>query len=245
MNKSWISCLLLAGASTVHAASPLPSEIMRRLPSIPDPVQAKDCAAAEPLLSEVEQLGRAGMMRAQQMAMSGARSGRASDADGELIARLLDPEVTGCEANVQQAFTGRDPAGEFRQALEAIQAETRQEIASSCPVIGSADYRDEKCVNPILQRHLQEERSAISNYIVAANSTLAAEIDAYAQCAATHEKLAAEVEAAALLPQYASIAFNGKARGWQQAGVLAERYRQLCDTAADATADVANRERDF
>lgn len=108
MNGSWIACLLIAGTFGTHATSPLPSDVMRRIPSLPDPVQATDCAAAEPLLSEVEPLARAEMMRAQRMAMAGAHSGRVSDAQGELIAKLLDPEVTMCDAKAYQELNDRD-----------------------------------------------------------------------------------------------------------------------------------------
>ncbi|HEX7030775.1 MAG TPA: hypothetical protein VF254_09270 [Gammaproteobacteria bacterium] len=234
MNRLRIACALLAVPFCVHAAGPAPSEVMRKIPPIPDPVEAKDCAAIDPLLAHAQQQAMADMMQAQKLAMGGARAGRVSDRQGELIARLMDPEVTMCEAQVFQEHDGQDVAETFRQQLHAIQEQTRNEIENTCPVIGMADYRDEACVDPIRERRTRKERAAVSAYIVKANAALAGEIEAYAQCAATHEQLAAEAEAAQLLPQYTGIAFSNQAKGWQQVDMLANRYRDLCRAAANA-----------
>lgn len=242
MKQLCLASLLLFIAAGVQAQD-APSAVMRQVPSIPDPVTAQDCDAMEPVLATVEQSARAEMLRAQQLAMRGAQGGAVSNRQGDLVARLMDPALMQCEMQVTQAAAGEDVTAEFIIALDGIHTETRNAINTSCPVIGMADYRDEACVDPILQRGMQKERAAIATYVASANDVLERDVNGYAQCAERRERLADEVESAGLPVQYVSMALNGRALGWQQVAALAERYGALCRPAATAMADLDSRKR--
>ncbi|HEX7046058.1 MAG TPA: hypothetical protein VF275_00610 [Gammaproteobacteria bacterium] len=243
MNRLCIITALLAGAFPVHAADLAPSEVMRRIPSIPESVEARDCAAAQSLLAGVEQQAMADMMRVQRMSMTGGSGGAINGRQGNVIEKLVAPENSACDANVFMDHDGQDIAGEFQRDLSAIRKQTREKIEKECPVIGAGDYRAEPCVRPILDYGKRREGAALVAYITRANRALTEERDAYAACAARHEQLTEEAYAADLPPQYTGLALGNKVKSWQSLALLVNRYQRLCGAAAEASAELANPDR--
>lgn len=234
--------LVLATTSTI-AADIAPSTVMRQLPTIPAAPTAESCTVA-PLLAQAEQQAMAEMMQSQRLAMQAMSAGGSaiSNKQGALVQQLMDPDVTLCEMNISMNATGRDLSNELRAGQSDIRQRARREMESTCPVTGMADYRDPACVEPFEKRSHQEERALIARFIRDANAQLGKEVDAYANCAETREKLVAEAEAAKLPVQYLSMAQSGRASGWQMVGTLAEHFETLCSSAASASEDLAMRE---
>jgi len=244
MNRPWFASILLVLMFPATAAEIAPSALMRQLPSIPAVPQAESCAATEPLLAQMEQHGRADMMRTHQVSVSAMSAGGAAitDRQGALIQRLMDPSVTMCDMHVSTSVAGVDAANDFRKEQSAIRQKAHQRMVTECPVIGMADYRDPACVGPIEKRSHQEEHAALARFVTTANTQLRKEVDGYAQCAEARERLADEAEAAKLPAQFLSVALGNRAGGWQTVATLAERFGNLCNTAVSAGDELRIRE---
>lgn len=238
----FVAAFLAVTTTPAIATDITPSAMMRQLPRIPAAPTAESCTAA-PLLAQAEQLGMDEMMQAQQLAMQSMSAGGSAvtDKQGALIGRLMDPAVTMCDMNVSMSASNVDLSSELLAAQSGIRQQARREMEAKCPVTGMADYRDPSCVAPFEKRSQQGERALIAQFIRDANSQLDKEVEAYAQCSETREKLAAEAQAAKLPVQYLSMAQSGRTSGWQMVGALAERFKTLCSSAVDASEDLAMR----
>lgn len=238
-----VAAFLVLATTSTSAADLSPSAAMRQLPMIPAAPTVESCTAA-PLLAQAEQQAMSEMMQAQQLAMQGMSAGGSaiSNKQGALIARLMDPAITMCEMSISMTAANVDLSSELIAGQSAIRQRARREMESKCPVLGKADYREPACVEPFEKRSHEEERALIARFIRDANVQLGKEVDAYASCLETREKLAAEATAAKLPVQYLSMAQSGRASGWQMVGTLAERFETLCSSAASASEDLAMRE---
>lgn len=239
----FVAAFLVFATTSTLAADLAPSAVMRQLPAIPAAPTAESCTAT-PLLEQAEQQAMAETMQAQQLAMQGMAAGGSaiSNKQGALIARLMDPAVTMCEMNVSMAAGSVDLESSFIAEQSAIRQRARREMEAKCPVTGMADYREPACVEPFEKRSHQEERALIARYISDSNAQLRKEVEAYASCSETREKLATEAQAAKLPVQYLSMAQGGRTNGWQMVGALAERFESFCNSAARASEDLAMRE---
>lgn len=234
MNRAWLIGAFALVSFPVLACN-TPSMLMRRIPEIPSQPDAESCAAAQTLLAGVEQQAQADMLRVQQLSMRAMKAGGSavSDKQGELIARVMDPALIQCDMQVASMLTA-DPSRDLLDEQRRIHEEMNAAINGNCPVIGMADYRDENCTRPFMEKAQQAERDALARYITNANAELRKEVNGYAQCAEPREKLAKELENAGVPASFASIGFAAAANGWQQVSALAERYENLCRTAVSA-----------
>lgn len=235
MNRGSAILVSMFLASAPALAEGTPVTLLRDVPDLPKTAKGARCEAGQAIQGQALEGMQADMKRAQQLAMTPARSGRVTDAQAAALDGMNDPRWTRCliEVPMQIEPMVRSLEQRLHADMEKLEEAKRQDEKACGPSGKGADTACFARVSAAYPPKALEVANAFLRRARDESGVLRANMHS---CLSLRESIINGIQGAGVAGPIAMQAVGSRAESWRMPAALAGTHDDLCRKAVEAAA---------